>query len=199
MRRSIKGFCFILIVSLLFPLQVNAAAPLDTVQAQINKILAVLRDPALKSESAKKQKEERVWSIIESVFDFTELSKRTLSRDWKKLSPDQQKEFTALLGKLLGNVYMDRLMKYTDEKVVFTKESMLSEKRAEVQSKILSQGREIPIHYRMFLKSGEWKVYDVLIEGVSLTKNYRSQFKSILMKNSPEKMLEMLRKKVGDA
>jgi phospholipid transport system substrate-binding protein len=183
-------------VSLLFPLQVIAEAPLDTVQTQINRVLDILRDPAFKGGSDKGTKEEKVWAIIDNVFDFTELSKRTLSRNWKKLNSDQQKEFALLLGKLLGNVYMARLMKYTDEKVVFTKESMLSEKRAEVQSKIFSQGREIPLNYRVILKNGEWRVYDVVIEGVSLIKNYRSQFKNILRKNSPEKMLQMLRKKV---
>ncbi len=199
MRRSIRGVCFIFMVSLLFQLQANAAAPMDTVQMQINMVLDVLRDPELKAESAKERRKERVWSIIERGFDFDELSKRILSRNWKKLNPDQQKEFALLIGRLLGNIYMDRLMKFTNEKVVFTKESMLSEKRAEVQSKIISQSREIPLHYKMILKNGEWKVYDLTIEGVSLVKNYRSQFKKILKKNSPDKMLQILRKKVGQA
>ncbi len=199
MRRSIRGVFFIFMVSLLFQLQANAAAPMDAVQMQINMVLDVLRDPELKAESAKERRKERVWSIIERGFDFVELSKRILSRNWKKLNPDQQKEFALLIGRLLGNIYMDRLMKFANEKVVFTKESMLSEKRAEVQSKIISQSREIPLHYKMILKNGEWKVYDLTIEGVSLVKNYRSQFKNILKKNSPEKMLQILRKKVGQA
>ncbi len=199
MRRSIRGVCFIFMVSLLFQLQANAAAPMDAVQMQINMVLDVLRDPELKAESAKERRKERVWSIIERGFDFDELSKRILSRNWKKLRPDQQKEFALLIGRLLGNIYMDRLMKFANEKVVFTKESMLSEKRAEVRSKIISQSKEIPLHYKMILKNGEWKVYDLTIEGVSLVKNYRSQFKNILKKNSPEKMLQILRKKVGQA
>ena len=199
MRRSIRGVCFIFMVSLLFQLQANAAAPMDAVQKQINMVLDVLRDPELKAESAKERRKERVWSIIERGFDFDELSKRILSRNWKKLRPDQQKEFALLIGRLLGNIYMDRLMKFANEKVVFTKESMLSEKRAEVRSKIISQSKEIPLHYKMILKNGEWKVYDLTIEGVSLVKNYRSQFKNILKKNSPEKMLQILRKKVGQA
>ncbi len=199
MRRSIRGVCFIFMVSLLFQLQANAAAPMDAVQMQINMVLDVLRDPELRAESAKERRKERVWSIIERGFDFDELSKRILSRNWKKLRPDQQKEFALLIGRLLGNIYMDRLMKFANEKVVFTKESMLSEKRAEVRSKIISQSKEIPLHYKMILKNGEWKVYDLTIEGVSLVKNYRSQFKNILKKNSPEKMLQILRKKVGQA
>ncbi len=170
---------------------------MDAVQKQINMVLDVLRDPELKAESAKERRKERVWSIIERGFDFDELSKRILSRNWKKLNPDQRKEFSLLIGRLLGNIYMERLMKFTNEKVVFTKESMLSEKKAEVQSKIISQSKEIPLHYKMILKNGEWKVYDLNIEGVSLVRNYRSQFKKILKKNSPDKMLQILRKKVG--
>ncbi len=197
MRRNVRGVCFIFMVSLLFQLQANAAAPMDAVQKQINMVLDVLRDPELKAESAKERRKERVWSIIERGFDFDELSKRILSRNWKKLNPDQQKEFSLLIGRLLGNIYMERLMKFTNEKVVFTKESMLSEKKAEVQSKIISQSKEIPLHYKMILKNGEWKVYDLNIEGVSLVRNYRSQFKKILKKNSPDKMLQILRKKVG--
>ncbi|HEA68617.1 MAG TPA: ABC transporter substrate-binding protein [Desulfobacterales bacterium] len=197
MRRNVRGVCFIFMVSLLFQLQANAAAPMDAVQKQINMVLDVLRNPELKAESAKERRKERVWSIIERGFDFDELSKRILSRNWKKLNPDQQKEFSLLIGRLLGNIYMERLMKFTNEKVVFTKESMLSEKRAEVQSKIISQSKEIPLHYKMILKNGEWKVYDLKIEGVSLVRNYRSQFKKILKKNSPDKMLQILREKVG--
>jgi phospholipid transport system substrate-binding protein len=184
-------------VLLLFSLQAHAAAPMDTVQMQIKMVLDVLRDPELKTESAKERRTEKVWSIIERGFDFAELSKRILSRNWKKLNPNQQKEFALLIGRLLGNIYMDRLMKFTDEKVIFTKERMLSEKRAEVQSRIISQSREIPLHYKMILTNGEWKVYDLMIEGVSLVKNYRSQFKKILKKDTPEEMLQILRKKLG--
>lgn len=197
MKKNVKSFSLILIVSLLFPIQAGAAAPMDSIQIQINKVLDVLRDPALEAESAKEQREERVWSIITQTFDFYELSKRTLSRNWKRLHLNQQKEFASLFAGLLGNIYMDRVMKFNNEKVLFMKEKMLSEKRAEVQTRIVAQDREIPLNYKMILKNGEWKVYDVTIEGVSLTKNYRSQFKKILRKNSPEKMLQILRKKVA--
>jgi len=88
------------------------------------------------------------------------------------------------------------LLEYTNEKVVFGKEKMLSKKKAEVQSKIVTSSKEIPIHYRLILKNGTWRVYDVLVEGVSLIRTYRSQFKKILTKQGPEDLLKMLRKKV---
>ena len=201
MKRGIRGLhlTFLFIMFLIFPVNAIAGAPLESIQGQVNKVLDVLRDPALKADTAKEAKEKRLWAIADGIFEYTELSKRTLGRNWKKLNPEQQKEFTGLFSKLLGDVYMDRIMAYTDEKVVFEKESMLSENRAEVQSKVITSSAEIPIHYRLIMKNAEWKVYDVIIEGVSLIKNYRSQFRDILSKKSPEDLLEILRKKVGEA
>ena len=92
---------------------------------------------------------------------------------------------------------MDKILAFTDEKVVFEKERVVSETKVEVQSKIITASAEIPINYRMIKKGDEWNVYDVLIEGVSLVKNYRSQFKDILTNKTPEDLLEILRKKVG--
>ena len=126
------------------------------------------------------------------------MSKRTLGRDWRKLKPEQQKEFVELFDKLLQGVYADRLLAYTDQKIVFEKEKMLKKGRAEVESYIvLSDGRRIPIFYRLTDKSGQWRVYDLVIEGVSLVKNYRTQFKEIVSKQGPDKLLEILRNKVG--
>jgi phospholipid transport system substrate-binding protein len=76
---------------------------------------------------------------------------------------------------------------------------MLSEKKAEVRSELITASKSIPIDYRMYLKNGEWKAYDLVIEGISLVKNYRSQFNQILSKESPQKLLEKLQKKVKEA
>ena len=201
MKRGIWGLqlTFLFMMLLIFSVNAIAGAPLESIQGQVKKVLDVLRDPALKAESAKEAKEEKIWAMADDIFDYTELSKRTLSRNWKKLNANQQKEFIDLFSKLLGGLYMDKIMAYTDEKVVFEKENMLSENRAEVQSKVITSSAEIPIHYRLITKNGEWKVYDVIIEGVSLIKNYRSQFRDILRNKSPEDLLEILRKKVGEA
>jgi phospholipid transport system substrate-binding protein len=90
---------------------------------------------------------------------------------------------------------MDRIIAYKDEKVVFGKVTNLSDNTAEVQSEVLRSSKSIPIHYRMILENGEWKVYDVVIEGVSLVQNYRSQFREILANKPPEDLLKMLREK----
>ena len=123
---------------------------------------------------------------------------RTLGREWKKMNPTQHEEFVKLFKELLQSVYADRLLAYSDQKIIFDKETMLIEGQAEVQSFLqTSDGKKIPMFYRLTDKSGSWKVYDVIIEGVSMVKNYRDQFKDILAKDSPEKLLQILRDKTG--
>jgi phospholipid transport system substrate-binding protein len=165
-----------ILILFLFTFPVHAGAPLDTVQTNVNKVLDVLRDPKLKAESAKGTKKEKLEAIYEQMFDEVELSRRTLGGNWNKLNPAQQQEFTQLYRQILEKAYIDKILSYTNEKIVFSK--------------------EIPIFYRVILKDGTWKVYDVVIENVSLVQNYRSQFNSILANNIPEQLLEILRKKV---
>ena len=195
MKKSLVVLIIVLATLKLSLVSAFAAPPLETIQTQVDRALEVLRDPALKAESAKGAKEKKIWAILDGVFDYTELSKRTLAQNWKRFSPDQQKEFIGLFGKLLGGVYMDRIIAHKDEKVVFGKATNLSDKTAEVQSEVVRSSKPIPIHYRMILENGEWRVYDVVIEGVSLVQNYRTQFREILTNKSPEDLLKTLREK----
>ena len=183
----------------LFAFQVNAATPLSTVQTNVNNVLEVLRDPALKVETAKEIKKEKLRAIYEQMFDEIELAKRTLARNWNALDLAQRREFVQLFRQVLEKAYIDKILAYTDEKVVFDKATKLAENQAEVQTRIITASKEIPISYRVILKDGTWKVYDVIIEGVSLVQNYRTQFSEILAKNSPNELLEILRKKVEES
>jgi phospholipid transport system substrate-binding protein len=188
-----------LILCLIFPLSAFAGVPLETVKGHLDKVLDVLRDPSLKAESAKKAKKDRIRAISEKMFDFPELSKRTLARNWSKFNPEQQKEFVELFTSFLEDVYADKIMTYSDEKIVFSEEIALTEKTVEVRSKVLRKNGDIPLYYRVILKDGVWRVYDIVIEGVSLVNNYRSQFREILSNKPPESLLETLRKKVDKA
>lgn len=197
MRRNIIKIIFILL--LLLPASAFAGAPLDTVKGHADKVLDVLRDPALKGDSAKKVKKNKIRAIAEKMFDFSELSKRTLAKNWNTLSSEQQNEFVKLYESILEDAYSNKIMAYTDEKIVFSKEIKLTEKTFEIQSTVLRRNGEIPIFYRVILKDGAWRVYDVVIEGVSLINNYRTQFREILANKTPEALLETLRKKAGKA
>jgi len=186
----------ILVICLILPLSAFAGAALDTVQGHVNKVLDVLRDTSPKTESAKKDK---MRAIADDMFDFAELSKRTLAQNWNKFDPEQRKEFTKLYKTLLADTYADKILTYTNEKIVFTKEVPLTDTTVEVRSTVIRKPSEVPITYRVIKKADGWRVYDVVVEGVSLINNYRSQFREILLSKPPESLLETLRKKVSKA
>lgn len=195
MKKSILWVIFLFPVLVSLSASAFAEPPLDTIRTQVNRLLEVLSDPSLKAPSAKETKEKKIWAIIDAVFDYSELSARTLAQHWKAFSPEQQKEFVHLFGKLLGSTYMDRIMAYSNEKVIFGKTAQLSNNITEIQSEVVTASRSIPIFYRMILKDSQWKVFDVVIEGVSLVQNYRTQFREILKNKPPEALIKMLRDK----
>jgi len=181
---------------LLLSLPVHAGVPMDTVQANVDEVIEVLRDPKLKAESAKKTKKERLRQIYDGMFDQVELSRRALAQNWNNLNLAQREEFVNLFRQMLEKAYIDKILAYVDEKVVFDREVQLSGTQAEIQTTVVTSSKKIPVFYRVILKGGGWKVYDVVIENVSLVSNYRTQFNEILTINTPEQMLEILRKKV---
>jgi len=194
MKKRIVVFCILIIFVLSIP--VYAGVPMTMAEASVNRVLDVLRDSKLKSPAAKEAKKEKLRVIYKDMFDEIEFSKRTLTRNWNKFSPAERVEFVKLFEQVLEKSYIDKILDYSNEKVNFYKESMLSDNQAEIQTKIVTASKEIPIYYRMILKDGKWKVYDVVVENVSLVQNYRTQFNDILAKDTPTQLLEILRKKV---
>ena len=190
----------VLSVLIIFVLSIPAYAgvPMTTVEATVNRVLDVLRDSKLKSLAAKEIKKEKLRIIYKDMFDEVEFSKRTLTRNWNKFNPAQRVEFVNLFEQVLEKSYIDKILDYSNEKIDFYKESMLSENQAEIQTRIIASSKEVPIFYRMILKDGKWRVYDVVVENVSLVQNYRSQFNDILANKTPEQLLEILRKKVKE-
>lgn len=185
------------ILCLIFPVSAFAGIPLETVKEHVNSVLDILRDPSLKGEAKKNVKKEKIRALSERMFDFNELSRRTMGLYWNKMNPAQQKEFIDLYKYILEDAYMEKIISYTDEKVIFDKEVQLSEKAVEVQTITVTKTAEIPIYYRVIQREGRWRVYDVVIEGVSLISNYRSQFRDILTNKTTDDLLGILRKKVG--
>jgi phospholipid transport system substrate-binding protein len=173
-----------------------AGSALDTVKSNADDVLKVLNNPSYKGEAGKKAKQEQIRKISLKMFDFAELSKRTLGLSWNKFSAAQRQEFVDLYKGILEDAYVDKITSYTDERINYTKELQLSENAAEVQSTVVTKSGEIPVYYRMHNKDGQWRVYDVVIEGVSLVNNYRTQFREILANNPPAYLLETMRKKV---
>jgi phospholipid transport system substrate-binding protein len=194
--RGLWRILLVLLIAIAIPAMLLAAAavtPKTAVEAQVQKVITTLAEPAFKDQP-RETKIEKIRSIINEIFDYTELSRRTLGRDWSKFKPEQQQEFVKLFSDLLEKTYADRLLSYSNEKVVFDKENMLNEGQAEVFSNVLTaDGKKIPLDYRLISKEGKWLVYDVIIEGISMVRNYRDQFRDILAKNPPEHVLKVLR------
>ena len=194
MKKGFTGFILLMIFILSVP--AYAGAPAAALDNTVNRVIDVLRDPKLKGPSAKAIKTEKLRVIYKDMFDEMEFSRRTLTRNWQKFTPAQRKEFVDLFEKVLEKAYLDKILDYSNEKFVFYKENVLSDNQVEVQSKVITSSKEIPMFYRMILKNDKWKVYDVVVENVSLVQNYRTQFNEILVGNTPEQLLETLRKKV---
>jgi phospholipid transport system substrate-binding protein len=192
-----KNICLVLVAAaLIMPVTALAQSPTQTVKTHINQLLDVLRTPAAAGSPEEEHKKEAIRDIAASLFDFSTLSRFTLGRNWRQFDEQQKKTFTTLYRELLESIYMGRLLEYKDEKVVYKKETALGENRSEVLTSLLSDTKEVPVLYRMVRLDGHWKVYDLIIENVSLVKNYREQFRSILSKESPDGLIKILREKV---
>jgi phospholipid transport system substrate-binding protein len=171
-----------------------AEEPLKIIETRIDRIVKILGDRKLEEDVKVKQLEK----AADETFDYVYLSRMSLGRNWLKLDDSQRSEFVDLYRQLLEKNYMGQLLKYTDEKVVFGRQTMLSDTKTEVDSNVVSNDKKIPITYRLIQRDGDWKVYDLVIEGVSLVSNYRTQFNDILSRQTPAEMLAILRKKVTD-
>ena len=191
----IKGAAAVIIgIVICVATSAHADEPLKIIETRVDRIVKILGDKSLEEDAKVKQLEK----AADETFDYIYLSRMTLGRNWLKLDDGQRSEFVDLYRLLLEKNYMGQLLKYTDEKVVFAKQTMLSEKKAEVDSNIVSSDKKIPITYRLIRRDGDWKVYDLVIEGVSLVSNYRTQFNDILSRQTPAEMLAILRKKVSE-
>jgi phospholipid transport system substrate-binding protein len=177
---------------------VQATPAMDALQGNVNRVLEVLRDPKLKTEAARETKRERLRKLAENMFDEIELARRVLARNWNDFSVPQRQEFVQLFRQILEGAYMDRILDYSDERIVFEREVPLRENQVEIRTRVIMPSKDVPILYRMINKEGTWRIYDVIVENVSLVQNYRTQFNEILARNPPEHLLDTLRKKVRE-
>ncbi|MCA9498749.1 MAG: ABC transporter substrate-binding protein [Nitrospirales bacterium] len=172
----------------------GGSTPTGAVKETVDQVFVVLRDQSLKDPARQTERRAKLEEIIGQRFDYAEMAKRTLASQWKGLSSEQQQEFVILFQQFLANSYVGNVDGYSGEEVEYLKEREKGE-FAEVQTKVVSPKVQIPLDYRLLQKNGEWWVYDVVIDGVSLMKNYRGQFSRIINSSSFEALLEKLRSK----
>ncbi|NUO08435.1 MAG: ABC transporter substrate-binding protein [Candidatus Brocadia sp.] len=174
-----------------------AEEPGKLVMKTIDSGLAVLKEPSLNGPEKAQERQQRLWEEISPIFNFEEMSKRALSQHWKKRTSEEKKEFVELFTNIIKDAYIGKTDTYSGEKILFLREKQ-DNKYATVQTKIiLNTGTEVLVDYRMLNNSGKWMIYDVIIEGVSLVNNYRSQFNNILLKSSYEELVQKMKEKKG--
>jgi phospholipid transport system substrate-binding protein len=167
------------------------ASPTEAIRTSVESILDVLRDKELDRDTRRK----KIRDAINTRFDFRAMSQRTLATNWKKASADERKKFVELFSKLIESTYIGRVEAYTDEKVDFPGEKVKG-KKAVVETLILTDTADIPINYKVYLKDGEWLVYDVVIEGISLISNYRSSYQEIVKNEGFDGLLAKMQDKI---
>jgi phospholipid transport system substrate-binding protein len=181
-----------------------AGSPRDVVQAAVARARAVLEEAQVsrgESTQAGRAAVEKVRPELRRVaadlFDFDEMARRTLSRHWAGRSPRERAEFVTLFTDLLERSYLGRIEGYAGEKVVYLGET-IDDDYALVRSRVARRPRDVALDYRLHLRNGRWKVYDVLIDGVSFVSTYRSQFDRVIQTSSWDELVDRLRKKQGD-
>ena len=186
---------FLLFFSVLPPSRSSAGAPTEQIRTSVDKIQAILKNPQLKFPAKTKERREQLRQVVSSRFDFAEMARRSLGSQWRKLSPKEQEEFVRLFTDLLERAYIDRIEAYSDEKFAYIREN-LDKDYAEVMSRIVTnKGEEFSLNYKVHLVGSEWKVYDVVVENISLVNNYRSQFNRIITNSSYEELIRKMKEK----
>jgi phospholipid transport system substrate-binding protein len=170
-----------------------AGPPTDTVKQVIERALDALKEPG--SSEARRQKVKR---IVDPYFNYQEMAKRSLGPNWGKLSPGQRQEFVALFSQLLEASYSDKIEKYAQNVRIDYTGEIPSGDTVEVRTVVVKANDRIPLNYRLMDEGGTYKVYDVIIEGVSLVSNYRSQFSRIIHESSYTELVKRLRTKVSE-
>jgi phospholipid transport system substrate-binding protein len=175
----------------------SAGSPLNLLQDSVNRILDILKGPDYKDAAKKPELRNSIYAIVDSQFNWQEMSQRALGRNWKEQSKENQDKFVGLFSQLLKKTYIDKVEGYSGEKITYEVDPQDDPGSTVVKTQITQpSGAIIPVVYRMAKKDSGWLVYDVVIEGVSLIKNYRSQFSEMLSGSSFEELLKKLEDKV---
>jgi len=174
-----------------------AGEPTEKIKATTDKILGVVRDPALKGAAKEKERRTLIRKAVDERFDWNEMARRSLARHWEGRTEDEKREFVPLYADLVDRAYMSKVEGYSGEKVKVEGETVDGD-YATVTVRIMTQkGQEILVEYRLRKKGNDWLIYDVSIEGVSLVNNYRTQFNSVIAQSSYANLVKQLRAKVA--
>lgn len=196
--RTFRRIFAVLLCLFILPVvtQVSAATPDPTEQLRpvVEKVVTLLKDTEFRKRPIVDQSEVIV-KIVSEHFDFREMSQRVMGQHWRTLNAEQQEQFIELFTKLLQYVYINKVDGYLDKKVDFTDQRVRRD-RAEVKTLLVSENNTIPVSYIMHLEKDTWMAYDIIIEGVSMIRNYMEQIRSVLRDKQFSGLIAMLKEKI---
>jgi len=188
-------------LSLLWPHAGRAGAISDDLKTAVDKVLAIMQNPANAAPDKKEERQKLINTVIAEKFDWEEMARRAMGTHWRDFTPPQQKEFVTIFSEFLERTYISKVDLFLKEEkgfsagnIVYTRET-IEEQYALVDSKVALKEEAIPLSYKLINKGGKWVVYDLTLEGVGIVSNYRTQFNELLANGSYEKLIEKLKSK----
>jgi phospholipid transport system substrate-binding protein len=185
------AFCLGLSVT---PSSAAAVTATEAVKSTIDQVVRLLEEKELKQPNRVMERRQQLQKIIGDRFNYEEMAKRALGAHWNQLNETQRQEFVELFQQLLLRTYTGRIESYSGEQTQYLGERHEGD-YAEVRTKLLARKGELPVDYRLLSNSGEWRVYDIVVDGVSMVSNYRAQFTKIIRTSSYEDLVEKMKNK----
>jgi phospholipid transport system substrate-binding protein len=194
-----KSLLLCLLILIAIPPLAQAQEPIDMLEKTVKQGIALLKDPQYQVASKKKEQQELLCDTAAQVFDFREFSRRVLSSKWHRFTLEQRKEFVEVFAEFLCKYYISRLQeRYKDERVIFLSQHFVGNRIALVRVKVLWKGVEVPVEVRMLKRNSTWKVYDLVILGISGVKNYRAQFQALFRSDTPSQVIGRIRQRIRE-
>jgi phospholipid transport system substrate-binding protein len=188
-----------LLILLAIPPLAQAEEPMDVLEKTVTLGIALLKDPQYQGASKKDEQQELLCDTAGRFFDFREFSRLVLASKWRSFTPEQRKEFVEVFAEFLCKYYITRLQeRYKDEKVIYVSQHLIGNRIALVKVNVLWKGTEVPVEVRMLKRNSTWKVYDIIVLGISGVKNYRAQFKSLFRNDTPSQLIGRIRDRIKE-
>ena len=194
-----KSLLLSLLILFAIPSLAHSEEPMDVLEKTVTLGIAILKDPQYQVASKKGEQQELLCDTAGQVFDFREFSRRVLASAWRNFTREQRKEFVEVFAQFLCKHYITRLQeRYKDEKVLYLSQHLVGNRIALVRVNVLWKGVEVPVEVRMLKRNSTWKVYDLVILGISGVKNYRAQFQALFQNHTPAQVIGKIRHRIKE-
>jgi phospholipid transport system substrate-binding protein len=175
----------------------TAGEPTEAIRSAVNQGVEILKNAKLDTQKQRAQVIDRLRQVVYPLFDFNEMAMRSLGANWRRVNPQQQKEFVSTFTALLEKTYADQIDLYNGQQVIYTGESIDGD-YAQVDSRIIGKdGRTYSVAYKVHKVDGKWRIYDIVAENISLVNNYRAQFNRVIARSSFEELLKTMKEQAS--